>query len=154
MILIVYKWTLCLHMWLFDQHSDIHTTSTATDNVAEIHAVMTPWSLIAWQCSECQWIDGNTRFFHTSIEHCGCYHRVWVWPQIARFMGPTWGPPRFCQPHVGPMNLAIRDNLSGLNSCNWSSGSVIHSVEWHYECRFSCEKLYSEPWDTGILGCS
>ena len=32
--------------------------------------------------------------------------------QIARFMGPTWGPPGSCQPpdgpHVGPMNLAIR----------------------------------------------
>ena len=28
--------------------------------------------------------------------------------QIARFLGPTWGPPWFCRPQVGPMNLAIR----------------------------------------------
>ena len=29
--------------------------------------------------------------------------------QIARFMEPTWGPPGSCRPHVGSMNLAIRD---------------------------------------------
>ena len=28
--------------------------------------------------------------------------------QIAKFMGPTWGPPRSCRPQMGPMNLAIR----------------------------------------------
>ena len=27
---------------------------------------------------------------------------------IARFMGPAWGPPGPCRPHVGPMNLVIR----------------------------------------------
>ena len=40
---------------------------------------------------------------------------------IAKFMGPTWGPPGFCQPQMGPMNLAIRD-LSGLT--HW--GRVTH----------------------------
>ena len=29
--------------------------------------------------------------------------------QIAKFMGPTWGPPGSCRPHVGPITL-----LSGL----------------------------------------
>ena len=29
--------------------------------------------------------------------------------QIAKFMGPTWGPPGSCRPQMGPMNLAIRD---------------------------------------------
>ena len=28
-------------------------------------------------------------------------------PVIARFMGPTWGPPGSCRSQVGPMNLAI-----------------------------------------------
>ena len=28
--------------------------------------------------------------------------------QIAKFMGPTWGPPGSCRPQMGPMNLAIR----------------------------------------------
>ena len=51
------------------------------------------------------------------------------WPQIAKFMGPTWGPPGSCRsapdgPHVGPMNLAIRDRfwwnplVNGGLSCN------------------------------------
>ena len=57
------------------------------------------------------------------------YEHEWLWPgydnmgsvnfaaysQIARFMGPTWGPPGSCWPQVGPMlapiNLAIRDWL-------------------------------------------
>ena len=28
--------------------------------------------------------------------------------QMARFMGPPWGPPGSCRPQMGPMNLAIR----------------------------------------------
>ena len=37
-------------------------------------------------------------------------------PQIAKFLGPTWGPPGSCRPqmgpHVGPRNLAIRVGTS------------------------------------------
>ena len=33
--------------------------------------------------------------------------------QIARFMGPTWGPPGSCRPQMGPM-LAPRTLLSGI----------------------------------------
>ena len=29
--------------------------------------------------------------------------------QIAKFMGPTWGPPESCRPQMGPMNIAIRE---------------------------------------------
>ena len=29
-------------------------------------------------------------------------------PQRTKFMGPTWGPPGSCGPHVGPINFAIR----------------------------------------------
>ena len=32
--------------------------------------------------------------------------------QIAKFMGPTWGPLGSCRPQLGPMNLAIRDYLT------------------------------------------
>ena len=32
--------------------------------------------------------------------------------QIAKFMGPTWGPPGSCRPHMGPM-LATRTLLLG-----------------------------------------
>ena len=36
--------------------------------------------------------------------------------QIAKFMGPTWGPPGSCRPQVGPM-LAPWHLLSGNISC-------------------------------------
>ena len=26
-----------------------------------------------------------------------------LWSQVAKFMGPTWGPPGSCRPQVGPM---------------------------------------------------
>ena len=26
-----------------------------------------------------------------------------IWPQITKFMGPTWGPPGSCRPQLGPM---------------------------------------------------
>ena len=32
---------------------------------------------------------------------------------VAKFMGPTWGPPGFCRPQMGPM-LAPRTLLSGV----------------------------------------
>ena len=39
--------------------------------------------------------------------------------QIAKFMGPTWGPPGSCRPQMGPM-LAPWTLLSGLiDSCNF-----------------------------------
>ena len=37
--------------------------------------------------------------------------------QIAKFMGPTWGPPGSCRPHVGPM-LAPWTLLSGIPCWN------------------------------------
>ena len=30
------------------------------------------------------------------------------WSKIAKFLGPTWGPPGSYRPQMGPMNLAIR----------------------------------------------
>ena len=36
----------------------------------------------------------------------------WICPQIAKFIGPTWGPPGSCWPQMGPM-LAPWTLLSG-----------------------------------------
>ena len=41
------------------------------------------------------------------------YVPVWIFSQIAKFMGPTWGPPGSCRPQVGPM-LATWTLLSGF----------------------------------------
>ena len=36
--------------------------------------------------------------------------------QIAKFIGPTWGPPGSCRPQMGPMNLVIRDTTVTVTS--------------------------------------
>ena len=46
------------------------------------------------------------------------YNRI---PQIARFMGPTWGPPGSCQTQMGPM-LAPSTLYQGLHAAHqWQS---------------------------------
>ena len=42
-----------------------------------------------------------------------CYKFVSRGSQIAKFMGPTWGPPGSCRPQMGPM-LAPWTLLSGM----------------------------------------
>ena len=45
------------------------------------------------------------------ITHLGvCGLQKNITSQVAKFMGPTWGPPGTCWPHVGPVNLAIKDH--------------------------------------------
>ena len=43
--------------------------------------------------------------------HCRDHEKLVI--KIARFMGPTWGPPRSCRPQMGPM-LAPGTLRSGL----------------------------------------
>ena len=44
--------------------------------------------------------------------------------QIARFIGPTWGPPGSCRPQMGPMNLAIREVIQWSQwSSSWPLGN-------------------------------
>ena len=45
-------------------------------------------------------------------------HHIMAFPQIAKLMGPTWGPPVSCRPQMGPM-LDPRTLLSGsLCTCD------------------------------------
>ena len=32
---------------------------------------------------------------------------IFLTTQIAKFMGPTWGPPGSCRPQMGPMNIPV-----------------------------------------------
>ena len=50
-----------------------------------------------------------------------CRHIVDT-PQIAKFMGPTWGPPGSCRPQMGPM-LAIWILLSG--TITWTNDNLL-----------------------------
>ena len=49
---------------------------------------------------------------------------------IARFMGPTWGPPGSCRPQMGPM-LAPRTLLSGI---------------WSYKITWEPSQMWARPW--------
>ena len=66
-------------------------------------------------------VSVNYIFWHdeiignTTVSPCWCYYCTAVRrleTQIAKFMGPTWGPPGSCRPQMGPM-LAPWTLLSG-----------------------------------------
>ena len=59
--------------------------------------------------------------------------------QIARFTGPTWGPPGSCQPqvgpHVGPMNLAIRGSQFHPTLTHWylvTPNCYLETPQWRH----------------------
>ena len=60
--------------------------------------------------------------------------------QIARFMGPTWGPPGSCRPQMGPM-LAPWTLLSG--ELTFLHMPFSHCTE---ECRYTLPWLLIMPW--------
>ena len=63
-----------------------------------------------WKHIICTQIDTETEIYHfDDIFITGCIEscqndifRYSHWPQIARFIGPTWGPPGSCRPQMGP----------------------------------------------------
>ena len=70
--------------------------------------------------------------------------------QIAKFMGPTWGPPGSCRPQMGPMlapmNLAIRVSYVKIvrfaTSLGISAMSLLNTGSWRWhvaliKCLFS-----------------
>ena len=59
--------------------------------------------------------------------------------QIAKFMGPKWGPPGSCRSHIGPMNLRepIRDSKH-------KQDSVIGDIVETDGCTKYLENLYFE----------
>ena len=83
-------------------------------------------SYFQWTKQLCNWflrgIHIETIFRSTAKLPRWCSHLA---TQIAKFMGPTWGPPGFCRPQMGPM-LAPWTLLSGYSyrkhDC-WCTGS-------------------------------
>ena len=85
-----------------------------------------------------------TSQFRVDIDHvCQPYQNegsllvcILIQPQKARFMGPTWGPPGSCRPHVGPMNLAIGEVINsngiGINLQKKSSLSSVYFAPHPY----------------------
>ena len=91
--------------------------------------------------------DGTTNI-HTAFRWPGCFNwrtlrSLWQWPtcihpasraaclktvpQIARIMGPTWGPPGSCRPQIDPM-MAPWSLLSGTLVENPLVRWILHSA--------------------------
>ena len=66
----------------------------------ELNAWFNKWYTWQWMNGAC-WKSGEAAA------------EPWVGSQIAKFMGPTWGPPGSCRPQMGPM-LAPWTLLLGL----------------------------------------
>ena len=71
------------------------------------------------QCS-CSWysqnIKGSSWQWDSAADPSNWSHATdAIIPQIAKFMGPIWGPPGSCRPQMDPM-LAPRTLLSGRSS--------------------------------------
>ena len=78
------------------------------------------WARLSkWRWSYCRKYDKRLTF--SIITHWNdtrlLKHHSWKTTQIAKSMGPTWGPPGSCRPQMGPM-LAPWTLLSGKALCN------------------------------------
>ena len=64
-----------------------------------------------------------------SVETSACKHTVvCTGAQIAKFMGPTWGPPGSCRPQMGPM-LAPWTLYQGV----YCADEYVRQLWWHLE---------------------
>ena len=89
-------------------------------------------------CLDSKHTEISSSYTKSRINNCST-------PQIAKFMGPPWGPPGFCRPQMGPM-LAPWTLLSGYLYHHQSQ----HMTDNEAPTRFSCipgndsTLLYSE----------
>ena len=82
----------------------------------------------------CEWIEWLW-FYHYLIWLLSFWLFIFLqsgtMPQIARCMWPTWGPWVLLAPggpHVGPTNLAIRDDVWGVRSSSFQSSSILYTT--------------------------
>ena len=72
-----------------------------------------------------------------------------LFSQIAKFMGPTWGPPGSCQPQMGQM-LAPWTLMSGFISAQTQTLTIVFESLSHYmelsPCTNSDSKFNSQSW--------
>ena len=85
-----------------------------------LNDILLVWSYNLNQFGLSHWNDRG-KCDYSSQKGLQIWHSQWydlLWPsdtripQIAKFMGPTWGPPGSCRPQMGPM-LAPWTLLSG-----------------------------------------
>ena len=71
--------------------------------------------------------------------------------QVARFVGPTWGPPGSCRPQMGPM-LTPWTLLSGILLSKWNVG-YLQEQGWPRDpcwVQLSCLKLQLLYWHQSL----
>ena len=76
------------------------------------------------------------------LSRCTAVLNIVLCSQIARIMGPTWGPPGSCWPHVGPMNLAICVVLCYNSTWLywWQCGWTLLMSESDSECAWAVDR--------------
>ena len=75
---------------------------------------------------------------------------VCIASQIAKLMGPTWGPPRSCRPQMGSM-LALWTLLSGLS---WNTYIIKQYLSEYLYCRlFHGHDRWISHLSIFMLGC-
>ena len=92
-------------------------------------------------------------------------------PQIAKFMGPTWGPHWFCRPQMGPMlapwtllsgERYLRDNIYLITGTHHGFHQISGTQTWydignmncsHCSHISQCWPLYIPDYNGSILGC-
>ena len=90
---------------------------------------------------------GGSTYIHVLINIIQYGLLITTTTEIAKFMGPTWGPPESCRPQMCPILdpwTMLSENLI-KNTCN--RYPVAHPWVWDIECFFmrSESDLYSLP---------
>ena len=86
----------------------------------------------------------NTRGVDPGCGHNGDQHEIQQCntSQIAKFMGPTWGPPGSCRPQVGPV-LASWTLLSGI-ACR-SASNITSTLGRNQSCVYIYPIMTDDP---------
>ena len=121
-IMITWNFDGLAHMWL----ECVHTQLIILDRCYEIPLTTDVFfqKRPYWACThdwlrivESMFTDWD--FIFDAMEyHCCRKTSPLITPQIAKFMGPTWGPPGSCRPQVAPM-LTPWTLLSGTETNKW-----------------------------------
>ena len=96
---------------------------------------------------------------YNSLQNRGNFHMSRTWQislnfntaRIAKFMGPTWGPPGSCRPQMGPM-LAPWTLLSGCVRDQPLKGNDRADVVMFitFPATLRCFLIYDGPWRHGV----
>ena len=133
----------CSQWWKFYHKDDIHT-----------HWHCVPDSKVHGTNMGPIWILSDPDGPHVgpmNLAIRGVLHYVFTVSQIARFMGPTWGPSGSCRTQMGPM-LAPWTLLSGVYFIMFSSWDLRKSHDYNF-CQILGKLIPNSQPYTAITSC-